>query len=486
MYPGRDGLQVDDVQISTRGHEPAARIKGLLYPLMDKKEEVTTKEYNPLTFENVWLDSQFEPYRDNYEVLDQRPSSNLLHRALGSFSETSELLDDDDDGAVEAMKLMPLPLLLQRSVMAPLLTQISLVNSGIVSYFMEELQIHKHFDIFRNFLFLEDGEFALSLSDQLFEKIASGVTPRELCCPTVLNDVVSRALQLSVYTVTEEHVQNLAFALKWVPEMFKPNEISSLDFLELRYKVAWPVNIVITENSVIKYNKIFSFMLKLKRLSWILRDIWFHLKHVGHSRQAAGSPQLRHLQLFRSEDPYITLVYEISKGLVERIVNPLLQPEILFKMTSKGRKFFQNCTYAKEKANKVIQERREALKDRAEQESLRQKKHLDFLDILLEAKDDQDNGFTDEEIREEVVTFMFAGYDTTASAISWALYNLARFPEHQKKCQDEIDAVFKDKEELEWQDLGNLNYLQLCIKESMRIFAPVPVISRSLDKTFSG
>ena len=39
MYPGRDGLQVDDVQISTRGHEPAARIKGLLYPLMDKKGE---------------------------------------------------------------------------------------------------------------------------------------------------------------------------------------------------------------------------------------------------------------------------------------------------------------------------------------------------------------------------------------------------------------------------------------------------------------
>ena len=52
-----------------------------------------------------------------------------------------------------------------------LFRRISLVNSGIVSYFMEELQIHKHFDIFRNFLFLEDGEFALSLSDQLFEKV---------------------------------------------------------------------------------------------------------------------------------------------------------------------------------------------------------------------------------------------------------------------------------------------------------------------------
>ena len=36
------------------------------------------------------------------------------------------------------------------------------------------------------------------------------------------------------------------------------------------------------------------------------------------------------------------------------------------------------------------------------------------------------------------------------AAISWVLYNLARFPEHQKKCLDEVDAAFGDKEELEW------------------------------------
>ncbi|KAJ7330607.1 hypothetical protein OS493_022222 [Desmophyllum pertusum] len=79
---------------------------------------------------------------------------------------------------------------------------------------------------------------------------------------------------------------------------------------------------------------------------------------------------------------------------------------------------------------------------------------------------------------------MFAGHDTTASVISWALYNLARYPEHQEKCRQEVDEVFGYKEEMDWKQLGKLKYLLMCIKESTRIFAPVPIISRTLDKTY--
>ena len=44
-----------------------------------------------------------------------------------------------------------------------------------------------------------------------------------MCSATVLNGIVGKALQLSVYSDTTEHAQNLAFALKSLPEIFKPN-----------------------------------------------------------------------------------------------------------------------------------------------------------------------------------------------------------------------------------------------------------------------
>ena len=45
------------------------------------------------------------------------------------------------------------------------------MNSAIVAYFIEDLRINKHFDLFKKLLFMEDGEFSLSLSNQLFEKV---------------------------------------------------------------------------------------------------------------------------------------------------------------------------------------------------------------------------------------------------------------------------------------------------------------------------
>lgn len=108
-----------------------------------------------------------------------------------------------------------------------------------------------------------------------------------------------------------------------------------------------------------------------------------------------------------------------------------------------------------------------------------------LLDILLEAKV---NGvpLTDEEIREEVDTFMFEGHDTTTSAIGFALYLLSREPRVQQKLLEEIRATLNVNGDQSWGygDLGELKYMDLVIKESLRLFPPVAFLGRRIEEDF--
>ena len=81
-----------------------------------------------------------------------------------------------------------------------------------------------------------------------------------------------------------------------------------------------------------------------------------------------------------------------------------------------------------------------------------------FINIYVASvsyQDGQGDGLPNEEIRQwtdQMDTFVFEGHDTTASGLSWTLYNLAIHPEHQAKCREEVDALFdeKENEELTW------------------------------------
>ncbi|XP_012519081.1 PREDICTED: docosahexaenoic acid omega-hydroxylase CYP4F3-like [Propithecus coquereli] len=101
-------------------------------------------------------------------------------------------------------------------------------------------------------------------------------------------------------------------------------------------------------------------------------------------------------------------------------------------------------------------------------------------DLDLLSPDEDGKQLSDENIRAEADTFMFGGHDTTASGLSWVLYNLARHPEYQERCRQEVQELLRDREpkEIEWDDLAQLPFLTMCIKESLRLHPSIPVISR--------
>uniref|UniRef100_A0A3Q0QZ05 Gamma-tubulin complex component 6 n=1 Tax=Amphilophus citrinellus TaxID=61819 RepID=A0A3Q0QZ05_AMPCI len=224
------------------------------------------------------------------------PVDPTLHRAT-------------DTTAVQLSEMVSLPVLIKHSVTAPLITHVSLVNKAVVDYFFVELGVERHFEALRHFLLMEDGEFAQSLSDLLFEKLGSGQTPGELLTPLVLNSILSKALQYSLHGDTPL-AGNFTFALRFLPETFHPHAPDSLNCLELRYKVDWPLNIIITDSCMNKYNRLFSFLLQLKHMVWSLRDVWFHLKRTALVKGAGRSVQFRQLQLYRHEMQHFVKVIQ--------------------------------------------------------------------------------------------------------------------------------------------------------------------------------
>ncbi|XP_072014967.1 cytochrome P450 4A24-like [Amphiura filiformis] len=184
-------------------------------------------------------------------------------------------------------------------------------------------------------------------------------------------------------------------------------------------------------------------------------------------------------------DPYIRAVYDLSECVTQRTRIFPYHNDVIFHLSPMGRRFRRLCHLVHAKSDATIKERRKELVRLTKEGNVGcRRKYLDFLDVLLEAKDEDGQGLNDSEIREEVNTFMFAGHDTTASAISWCLYNLAKYPEIQQKCQVEIDQLLQDREngQLDWEDLNSLPFTTMCIKESLRMHPPVPYVARTLVK----
>jgi len=100
----------------------------------------------------------------------------------------------------------------------------------------------------------------------------------------------------------------------------------------------------------------------------------------------------------------------------------------------------------------------------------------DLLSMMIEA---QDEGSTmdDAQLRDEAMTLVLAGHETTAMALSWTWYLLAGNPEVARKLRAELDDVLNG-EAPSFQDMGRLPYTSAVIAESMRLYPPAWIIGR--------
>ncbi|XP_033758526.1 cytochrome P450 4F6-like isoform X3 [Pecten maximus] len=179
--------------------------------------------------------------------------------------------------------------------------------------------------------------------------------------------------------------------------------------------------------------------------------------------------------------PYSHAIRRISDLILKRFLVPWhLLSWRLYMMSADGKEYKRHIDYVHGFAEDIIAKRRKVLLE--DPSLLSNKKRLDFLDILMTAKDESGAGLTDEEIRDEVDTFLFAGHDTTYAALTWALYNLGKYPAEQEIVYQEVCDVTGDRQYIEWDDLAKLTKTAMFLKENLRLYSPGATTTRLLTK----
>jgi len=146
-------------------------------------------------------------------------------------------------------------------------------------------------------------------------------------------------------------------------------------------------------------------------------------------------------------------------------VTPLWWPTANRRRLRESMKFIDELVFA------MIERRRNATQQGEPQ--------TDLLAMMLAAEDDEGDGgsMTSQQARDESVSLLLAGNETTATALKWTVYLLARHPEMQDRVAREIASVAGDGP-LKYEDVRKLTYTAMAFQESMRLYPPAYFTSR--------
>uniref|UniRef100_A0A6P4EF98 Cytochrome P450 4e3 n=1 Tax=Drosophila rhopaloa TaxID=1041015 RepID=A0A6P4EF98_DRORH len=172
-----------------------------------------------------------------------------------------------------------------------------------------------------------------------------------------------------------------------------------------------------------------------------------------------------------------------------RAFHPFKRSNRVFSLTPEFPAYQRTLKTLQDFTYDIIEKRVEALQNgssQQEQDPSLPRKKMAFLDTLLSSTIDG-RPLTRQEIYEEVSTFMFEGHDTTTSGVSFAGYLLSRHPDVQLKLYQEQCEIMGDdmNRNASFQEISQMKYLDMFIKEVQRVYPSVPFIGRYCDKDYN-
>lgn len=92
---------------------------------------------------------------------------------------------------------------------------------------------------------------------------------------------------------------------------------------------------------------------------------------------------------------------------------------------------------------------------------------------------------SDVQLRDQIITFLIAGHETTANALTWTFYLLTQNPDVEKKLYHEINTILRGNKIPSFKDIPKLKYTEKVFRESMRVYPPVWTLGRFVENPYS-
>ncbi|CAM9599070.1 unnamed protein product [Phaeothamnion confervicola] len=181
-----------------------------------------------------------------------------------------------------------------------------------------------------------------------------------------------------------------------------------------------------------------------------------------------------------SESPVIKAVYSVLKEAEHRSMTPAPYWDLPFanELVPRLRRFNGNMRMLNEVLNELIQQAKDTRQE-ADLEDLENRNYEKVTDasMLRFLVDLRGEDTSNKQLRDDLMTMLIAGHETTAAVMTWAMFELAQNKRIMAKAQAEVDRVLGDRRPT-LDDIKEMQYVRLILAESLRMYPEPPLLIR--------
>ena len=182
----------------------------------------------------------------------------------------------------------------------------------------------------------------------------------------------------------------------------------------------------------------------------------------------------------------LNITQEMSDFGLELILRTVFGPDYECRVMQDGKNPFAFLSRDSKRDLRVVMQLRELrellLSIIAERRAADDIDHFDFLTIYLSATDKSGNGFSDDELLDELMTLIVAGYETSAGTLNWAWYLIARNSDAEEKLLQEARQQLPEPTLIDKESLTDMVYAQALLEETLRLYPPVWLFTRRAEQ----